>query len=154
MGTQSTVRYTQGPERKMGEVHARLSISNAFDQARAEANELDAESVRSIVLEGVLVDTGATLLCLPTDIIGRLGLDLLRQVQVMTAAGAKETRIFSGVHLEVEGRRGTFDCLELPDDAPPLLGLIPLEALGLEPDLQNRVLRLLPESGPRTHLHA
>jgi len=47
-------------------------------------------------------------------------------------------------HLEIEGREGTFDCLELPEGVDPLLGVIPQEQLGLEPDLQNQQLRLLP----------
>lgn len=36
----------------------------------------------------------------------------------------------------------------------PLLGVIQLEMLGLEPDLQNQRLRLLPRSGRRTYLMA
>lgn len=47
--------------------------------------------------------------------------------------------------LTLLGRDGTFDCLELPAGTDPLLGVIPLEALGLEPDRRNQRLRLLPE---------
>jgi hypothetical protein len=47
------------------------------------------------------------------------------------------------------GRVGTFDCVPLPDGAEPLLGRLPLHGLGLEPDLQNETLRVLPDYGPR-----
>ncbi len=51
------------------------------------------------------------------------------------------------------GRTSTFDCLELPDDAQPLLGVLPLENLGMEPDIVNHCLRLLPEEpGGETHI--
>ena len=51
----------------------------------------------------------------------------------------------------IEGRAGNFECLELPDGASPLLGVLPLEALGIEPDILNHRLRLLPEEPGNTH---
>ena len=56
------------------------------------------------------------------------------------------------LNLSVEGREGIFNCIELPEDSDPLLGLIPLEDLGLEPDLKNQRLRLLPTEGKETYL--
>ncbi len=47
---------------------------------------------------------------------------------------------------------GTIECLELPGGKDPLLGVIPLEALGLEIDLQNQVLKPLPISPTETYL--
>jgi hypothetical protein len=76
------------------------------------------------------------------------------EVQVKTAIGARKVRVFRGVSLFVEGREGTYDCVELPEGEDPLLGLIPLEDLGLEPDLQNQRLRLLPNEGKDTYLMA
>jgi hypothetical protein len=52
----------------------------------------------------------------------------------------------------VEGREGIFNCIELPEGSDPLLGLIPLEDLGLEPDLVNQKLRVLPVEGKDTYL--
>ncbi len=51
--------------------------------------------------------------------------------------------VYKGLELNVEGREGTYNCVELPIGQTPLLGLIPLEDLGLEPDLQNQRLRHL-----------
>jgi len=42
--------------------------------------------------------------------------------------------------------------LELPGGSDPLLEVIPLEALGLEPDLKNQRLRVLPISSSETYL--
>jgi hypothetical protein len=50
------------------------------------------------------------------------------------------------------GREGTFECLELPGGSDPLLGVIPLEALGIELDLQNQQLILLPMSPTASYL--
>ena len=50
------------------------------------------------------------------------------------------------------GREGTFECLELPGGMNPLLGVIPLEALGIELDLKNQRLVILPISPTQTYL--
>lgn len=42
--------------------------------------------------------------------------------------------------------------MELPGSEDPLLGLIPLEDLGLELDLKNQRLKLLPAEGKDTYL--
>lgn len=50
------------------------------------------------------------------------------------------------------GREGTFECLELPGGRNALIGVIPLEALGIELDLRNQQLKLLPEESMDTYL--
>ncbi|MEO1637439.1 MAG: hypothetical protein AAFS04_20440 [Cyanobacteria bacterium J06631_9] len=35
----------------------------------------------------------------------------------------------------------------------PLLGVLPMEALGLEPDLHNQQLRLLPMKGDNSYIY-
>ena len=52
---------------QMGKVFATLTIMNRADQIRAEDGTISPEAIRSIVLKNVLVDTGATTLCLPKD---------------------------------------------------------------------------------------
>ncbi|HIK39206.1 aspartyl protease family protein [Thermoleptolyngbya sp. M55_K2018_002] len=131
-----------------------LTVTNLADLMRADEGSLPTESVRQVTLTDVLVDTGATLLCLPERVTRQLGLKRFREVEVATAAGIKPARIFQGVHLEILGREGTFDCLELPGRQDALLGVIPLEALGLEPDLQNQQLRVLPITPEQTYLSA
>lgn len=136
----------------MGKVTTTLVITNRIDQANAEDGIIPAERVRSITLKNVLVDTGATTLCLPTNVITQLGLKLLKEVDVETANGIGKARIFRDASISLLEREGTFECLELPGGRSPLLGVIPLEALGIELDLKNQTLKLLPISPTETYL--
>lgn len=136
----------------MGTIKTSLVIANRGDQIKAEDGLIPADQVRSVTLDDVLVDTGATTLCLPADVIARLGLKLLKQVVVETAAGISQARIFRDATIVLLGREGTFECLELPGGSRPLLGVIPLEALGIELDLQNQRLKVLPDGPTETYL--
>jgi len=136
----------------MGKVFIKLTITNRADQILAEAGVRSDDQIRSITLENVLVDTGATTLCLPSDAIASLGLKILKEVDVATAMGIGKARIFRDATLSILGREGTFECLELPGGADALLGVIPLEALGLDIDVQNQTLKPLPISPTDTYL--
>ncbi len=71
----------------------------------------------------------------------------------MASLSSAAFQLFSFVsQASVEGREGIFNCVKLPIGSDPLLGLILLEDLGLEPDLQNQRLRLLPMEGKDTYL--
>lgn len=61
-------------EAPMGRIDTMLTIANAMDQERVVVGEINAAAVRSVTLTSVLVDTGATFLSLPADLIVRLGL--------------------------------------------------------------------------------
>ncbi|MBW4613531.1 MAG: aspartyl protease [Desmonostoc vinosum HA7617-LM4] len=137
---------------KMGKVTTQITVTNRIDQILGERGFIPVEQIRSITLHDVLVDTGATRLCLPKNIILDLGLPLQGEVDIKIATGVQKARIFRELNLSVEGREGTFNCIELPEGSDPLLGLIPLEDLGLEPDLQNQKLRVLPIEGKDTYL--
>lgn len=124
----------------------------APNDSLAARGSIPANQVRSVTLEYVLVDTGAKTLCLPSEVIAQLGLELLREVDVETATGIGKARIFQDAKISLLGREGTFECLELPGGRSPLLGVIPLEALGIELDLKNQRLKLLPISPTETYL--
>jgi len=136
----------------MGKVLVEVTVTNRADQILAERGVIPEDEIRSIVLQDVLVDTGATTLCLPSEFIARLGLSLLKEVDVATAQGISKARIFQDAGLSLCGREGTFECLELPGGRDPLIGVIPLEALGLEPDLHNQTLKVLPSESVDTYL--
>ncbi len=136
----------------MGQVTTTVTIVNRLDQGKAEDGLIPEDRVRAITLNDVLVDTGATTLCLPPDAIAALGLKLLREVAVQTATGLETARIFQDAKISVLGREGTFDCLELPGGRDPLLGVIPLEALGIELDLQKQQLIRLPTGPDRSYM--
>ena len=136
----------------MEKVFANLTIVNRADQIRAEDGTISPEQIRSKKKKNVLVDTGATTLCLPQDAIAKLGLKIMKEVDVATAMGIGKARIFQDAKISMFEREGTFECLELPGGGDPLLGVIPLEALGLEIDLKNQVLKPLPISPTETYL--
>lgn len=143
---------TPVPERvrEVGKIVVPLTIANRIDQAAA-AGDMPADQIRTATLDSVLVDTGATTLALPADVIARLGLAPRREVPILTATGPGTARFFQDAAITLLGREGTFDCLELPVGSHPLLGVIPLEALGLEPDLSHQRLRVLPEEPGDTY---
>ena len=136
----------------MGKITTTLVITNRADQVIAARGFIPADEIRSITLNNVLVDTGATTLCLPKEAIAQLGLELLKEVDVETATGIGKARIFRDATISLLGREGTFECLELPGGSSSLLGVIPLEALGIELDLKNQQLYLLPISPTQTYL--
>jgi hypothetical protein len=146
-----TKTFTQEMPEDMGIVTTTITVSNLVDEILAERGFIHKEQIRSITLDNVLVDTAATRLCLPADIITQLGLPFANEIDVKTAAGICKTRLFKRVSLTVAGRQGEFTCTELPGGQDSLLGLIPLEELGLQPDVINQRLIALPETGKDTY---
>ena len=142
------------PEGGVGQVFTDLVVSNNKDENLAEDGHLDASQVRRIELSEVLVDTGATVLCLPRPLIERLGLPLKDRVVATPAGGFLETEVYTQAIVRIGDRSALVDCLALPDEARPLLGVIPLEAMGLEPDTTHHVLRVLPNNTKDTYILA
>jgi predicted aspartyl protease len=138
--------------KQMGQVIVTLTVTNRIDQVLAQRGFISPTEICSCTLDDVLVDIGATLLCLPANIISQLSLVPGGKAQVETTAGVQQGRIFRDVELSIEERQGTFDCLELTEVPYALLGVTPMEILGLEPDLKNRRLRVLPMNSEQTYL--
>ncbi|MEO0826936.1 MAG: aspartyl protease family protein [Cyanobacteria bacterium J06635_15] len=136
----------------MDKVVTSIKVTNFVDKVLAERGFIRPEQIRALSIDDVILDTGATMLCLPSHLIQSLGLRLAGEVDTRTATGTGTARVFQGILLDVEGREGTFDCLELPDDVDPLLGVIPQEQLGLEPDLQNQCLQVLPMTSKDSYI--
>ena len=139
--------------KQLGQVLTTIAVTNFIDLVMAERGFISAEEVRSVTIDKVIVDTGATLLFLPAPIISQLGLKQVGERNVETSTGITIGRIFAGAQIIIEGREGRFDCLELPEGVSAvLLGVTPLEELGLEPDLKNQRLRVLPMNDQQTYL--
>lgn len=138
----------------MGQVTTTIRLTNWDDERGASQGKLLPHEVRSETLLGVLVDTGATTLCLPAAMIGRLGLEEIKKVEVRTAAGVREVRVMGMVKVDIGDRADVFSCLELADDAEPLLGLLPLESLGLNPNVHTEAIEYLPMKGKGTYFTA
>ena len=138
----------------MGRITTQLIITNRLDQVLAARGFISPDAVRSVILEDVLVDTGATTLCLPADVIAQLGLTMKEEVTVATATTIETARLFEDARIALLDREITVECLEVPEGRPPLLGVIPLEALGVELDLQDQKMRFLPKRGAKTYYTA
>jgi len=128
----------------MGKIHTKITVLNHYDEFKYEAGLIKEEEIRKIEIPDVLIDTGATTLALPAKIIKQLGLNFMKTVAVSTATGISERKIYKDVNLKLLERETVCECIELPDDALPLLGVIPLESMGVELDLQTQKLKFLP----------
>ncbi len=138
----------------MGRITTQLIITNRLDQVLAARGFISPDAVRSVILEDVLVDTGATTLCLPADVIAQLGLTMKEEVTVATATTIETARLFEDARIALLDREITVECLEVPEGRQPLLGAIPMEALGVELDLQDQEIRFLPKRGAKTYYTA
>ena len=130
-----------------GQVFISFLVENSGDLVGGAA-------ARAATFEHVAMDSGASHLCLPAEAIARLGLPLDREVPVKIATGFSTRRIFRDALVQFEDRRTQCECIELPAGMPASLGAIPMEGLGIEPDLQNRRVRKLPMNANGTFLSA
>ena len=101
----------------LGRVTERIRLTNVFESGRSV--EIDA-----------LVDTGATMLALPQNIVDELNLRKMREVPVRYANNTRETRpVYGLVTVEIRGRSGEFNVLGQPVGSQPLIGQVVLEQL-------------------------
>lgn len=124
---------------QMGKTLTQVKVENYADIARQE-------DIRSIEVEA-LVDTGATVLCLPCKMIEELGLKEIGRRRVKTATGKNEIGVYGPVQITIQGRDCRVDVFELSDDVQPLIGYVPLELLDLQVDPKNGRLIPNPEHG-------
>lgn len=124
----------------MGRVLTEATIENLKDLWDAQRGLIAAEQVRQITVSDALVDTGATLLTLPTRLIRQLGLSRTSSERITNFKGKTEADMYEAVRLTIQGRSCTMDVLEAPDEVPVLIGQLPLEHLDFVVDLRNRCL--------------
>ena len=84
----------------MGKIHTKLVVINNIDEILCEGNLIAKDKIRSLAIEDVLIDTGATTLALPTKIINFLGLKFMKTVAVSTASGISERKIYQNVKVK------------------------------------------------------
>lgn len=136
----------------MGTIVVSLTLTNGADRMLLEQGFIATNEVRTCQVDNALVDMGATRLCLPADIIQKLGLKQTGMIDAHTATSIRPVQVYEGLELTVEGRTGRYSCLELPAGTTPLLGWLPLKDLGLNPDLQAQKLIHLPTTGKETYM--
>jgi predicted aspartyl protease len=122
----------------MGRVTAAATIENMKDLWEVECGMRPADQARKIALQDALVDTGATVLSLPTASIRQLGLRKLASKRVTSSqGGVTEADLYEAVRLTIQGRTCTIDVLEVADNVPTLIGQVPLELLDFVVDLRG-----------------
>jgi predicted aspartyl protease len=127
-------------EATMGRVTTEALVENVGDLYAADSGLIPPDQVRRVTLPAALVDTGATLLSLPTSVIRQLGLKPFGTKRVTASSGQLEATMYSAVRLTVLGRACTMDVLEVPDGVPPRIGQIPLEHLDFVVDPKGQRL--------------
>ena len=126
----------------MGKVTTPIKVQNWADIELLAAGR--SEEKPCAVETEALVDTGAVKLYLRSSVIRELGLRPISEVRSRTMSDRMERRrVFSPVDLEIQGRSGRFDVVEVPDSLPNIVGQIPLEDLDWVVDARNR--RLIPD---------
>ena len=130
----------------MGRVMAKMKLTNHIDSENAVSGVISPDEVRSVEVEG-LVDTGATMLVLPSDIVAELGIRHRGTRPVRYADGRiAHVPWVGGVQIEILGREMTCDALVEAEGTAPLIGQIPLEGLDLIVDPKSREVKVNPES--------
>jgi len=123
-----------------------IKLINSVDEELALRGNLAAAEIRSLEIEA-LVDTGATMLVLPADVVERLGVRILGYRNVRYADGRRASVPWvGGVKIVILGRETIVTALVEGPGTTPLIGQIPLEELDLLVDPKSRELRVNPAS--------
>jgi predicted aspartyl protease len=115
--------------REMGRVTVEARIDNVKDAWEVEKGDRAPADARSVTVPDALIDTGATFLSLPAQLIRQLGLGKLRERLLRTAAGPRMAAMYDPVRLSIQDRDCLMEVVEIDDEAPVLIGQLPLEAM-------------------------
>jgi predicted aspartyl protease len=124
----------------MGRVCTEAKIENLEDLWEVRKGELSSEQVRQAIVPDALVDTGATMLSLPTHMIRELGLTKTGSKRIRSATGVAFADVYSPVRLTIQSRDCAMEVMEVPDGVPVLIGQLPLESLDFVLDSQGQRL--------------
>ena len=124
----------------MGRVLTQATIENLRDLWDQERGLIADDEVRFLEIDDALVDSGATLLSIPTRLIRQLGLKKTATKRVTSSAGMTEADLYTAVRLTIQGRTCTMDVMEVPDSVPVLIGQLPLEHLDFVVDMRSHKL--------------
>jgi clan AA aspartic protease len=110
----------------MGKVIEKVKFRNVFEPDKFVEVE-------------ALIDTGATSVVLPKDLVDKLGLKKVGETKVRYANNKVETKpIYRAVIVEILGRSSTFDVICEEEGSQPIVGQVVLEMLDLLVDPKSR----------------
>ena len=120
----------------MGEVRVNVKLTNGMDLGMLRRGLIRHEQVRSVNLEAV-VDTGAVRSCMPIDMMEKLGLQVVRHINVQMANDQTQSvEMTEGVDVEILDRLVTEAFLVLGSEV--LIGQTALEATDLLVDCNRQ----------------
>lgn len=122
-----------------------IKLTNNADLVLAAAGAIPRDRIRTVDFPA-LVDTGASTLVLPAEVVARLGLIVVDVRKLRLADGTLiDSPRVGNVHLEICGRDMLTSALVLPAGTKALVGQIPLEELDLVVDPKRQILIPNPE---------
>ena len=93
----------------MAKAIEKVKFTNIFDQTKSV-------EIKSII------NTGATMVVLPQNIVKKLGLKKIQETKVRYANNTTELKsIYGVVTIEIKGRTGNFDVLAEAEGSQPLI---------------------------------
>jgi len=125
----------------MGKILETIILKNFGDILKASEGVIQTDAIRTVQVEAI-VERGAAFLCLPPEIISKLGLIYSHSRKIITANGETKRRIFSVASITIQGREIRMDVMENDETTPALIGYLVLENMDLVVDTQSQ--RLVP----------
>src|SRR5258708_27360190 len=95
----------------MGRVLTEATIENLEDLMLADRGLSPRDQIRRVEVSDALVDTGATLLAIPTRLIHQLGLQKRYVRKVTSTKGIGESTVYGTVRLTIQGRECPADVM-------------------------------------------
>ncbi|WEK37077.1 MAG: hypothetical protein P0Y53_06150 [Candidatus Pseudobacter hemicellulosilyticus] len=118
----------------MKTLHLEIELINAADESAAAGQRIAESAIRRIKA-AALVNTGARRLCINELIQSYLQLPMVdRQLFLLGNGELRRYPVVTGLRIACMGHTLFSDAIVLPGDAEPLLGILPLKAMGLDPD--------------------
>ena len=129
----------------MGKVIVRLRLANNGEWFNYD-RKLSRRKPHQVEVEA-LVNPGATRLYLKPGLIKALALRKVDELQPQTTNDLRTRGVYDPVRLELMGRHGTFDVVDIDEQVPNLIGQVPLEVLDFVVDPKRQKLIANPEHG-------
>lgn len=128
------------------QVKVEIVVYNFIDEEIVRLGIKKRKKVRKLKVSAI-VDSGATTLTLPEDMVEQLGLRLMRKVRTRYADGRVTQKwIASSARVEVLGRSATTDVIVEKKGTKPLLGHVPMEIMDLTIDPKEGKIKPREES--------
>ncbi len=118
----------------MGKVIVKVKLENGADLVRAGDGTIAPEQVRRCEIDA-LADTGASMMCLPEEVVEQLGLEVYETRPVRLATGVRHNaHLARTLHIEIGDRALDQNCVVLPRGTQALIGQLVLQGMDLVVD--------------------